>query len=500
MRRRSPAAVLAAATALAVLTGLTACTGDASSTAGTPGDPQAGASSSTASASPSDGASDGAGDDLADAVSDPVEDSVYPDVGDPSVDALHYDLDLAWDADGRTLTGHEVLTFRSTGDADHVQLDLEPQLEVSSVRVDGEDADHEHAGKDLVVSGDFAADETYELEIAYSGSPQPVQAPTTRADFSTTGFTVADDGSAWTMQEPFGAYTWYAVNDQPSDKAFYDFTLHVPAPWVGVANGQLQDRRRRGGQTVTDWHLDSKTSSYLVTVAFGDYSMTKATSPSGVPLTYWVPKSEPQYQRPLAYTPLALDWVENKLGPYPWSSLGILVVDSNSGMETQSMITLGDTAYTTERDTLVHEIVHQWYGDQATPSDWRDLWMNEGMAMYLQFVWQSENGSQSLEDILSQAARYERVSRRVNGPPADYDPRTFGEIQVYYGPALMWDQIRRRVGDEKFWAMVRAWPAHDRDGTVDRDEYLPWIEKETGTELSDLFDGWLLAKKSPKFE
>ena len=124
--------------------------------------------------------------------------------------------------------------------------------------------------------------------------------------------------------------------------------------------------------------------------------MTKATSPSGVPLTYWVPKSEPQYQRPLAYTPLALDWVENKLGPYPWSSLGILVVDSNSGMETQSMITLGDTAYTTERDTLVHEIVHQWYGDQATPSDWRDLWMNEGMAMYLQFVWQSENGSQSL--------------------------------------------------------------------------------------------------------
>ena len=30
------------------------------------------------------------------ALSEPVEDSVYPDVGDPSVDSLHYDLDLAW--------------------------------------------------------------------------------------------------------------------------------------------------------------------------------------------------------------------------------------------------------------------------------------------------------------------------------------------------------------------------------------------------------------------
>ena len=33
------------------------------------------------------------------ALSEPVEDRVYPDVGDPGVDALHYDLDLAWDPD-----------------------------------------------------------------------------------------------------------------------------------------------------------------------------------------------------------------------------------------------------------------------------------------------------------------------------------------------------------------------------------------------------------------
>ena len=38
------------------------------------------------------------------------------------------------------------------------------------------------------------------------------------------------------MQEPFGAYTWYAVNDQPSDKAFYDFTLHA----AGAVDGRRQ--------------------------------------------------------------------------------------------------------------------------------------------------------------------------------------------------------------------------------------------------------------------
>ena len=39
----------------------------------------------------------------------------------------------------------------------------------------------------------------------------------------------------------------------------------------------------------------------------------------------------------------------------------------------------------------------------------------------------------------------------------------------------------------------------DKDGGVDREEFLPWVEEQTGTELSDLFDGWLFAARSPKF-
>jgi aminopeptidase N len=452
--------------ATVLLASLLACSGDDSSTPAA--DPSA--TSEAVTAIPSGGGGD-VKEEYAAAVSEPVEDSVYPDIGDPSVDALHYDLTLEWAPSARTLTGEEELTFRSTGDADH-----------------------------LVVSGDFTADEQYVMTIAYSGSPAPVEAPTTRSDFSTTGFTVTEDGSVWTMQEPYGAYSWYAVNDQPADKAFYDFTLRSTAPYVGVANGELTGNQVLDDTSINDWHLDSPTSSYLVTLAFGKYEMTLDESASGVPLSVWVPVGTPQkYIDNLAFTADALDWVESKLGPYPWSSLGILLVDSNSGMETQSMITLGDTDYTTQHDTLVHEIVHQWYGDRVTPDDWRDLWMNEGMAMYLQFVWQSETTGTPLESILQQAARFERQSRRVNGPPAAYDPKTFGEIPVYYGPALMWDEIRRRVGDEKFWAMVKAWPSSDKDGTVSRDEYLPWIEQQTGAELSDLFDGWLLAKRSPKF-
>ena len=52
------------------------------------------------------------------------------------------------------------------------------------------------------------------------------------------------------MQEPLGAFTWYAVNDHPSDKALYDFTLSVPAPWTGIANGDLLSTEQQDGLTV----------------------------------------------------------------------------------------------------------------------------------------------------------------------------------------------------------------------------------------------------------
>ena len=76
-----------------------------------------------------------------------------------------------------------------------------------------------------MVRSPLAEGERHELVVEYSGSPRPEPAPTTRGDFSTVGFTVTDRGEVWTMQEPYGAFSWYPVNDQPSDKALYDITV-----------------------------------------------------------------------------------------------------------------------------------------------------------------------------------------------------------------------------------------------------------------------------------
>lgn len=433
------------------------------------------------------------------AVSDPVEDSVYPNVGDPSVDALHYDLDLTWLPEERRLSGVASLAFRAARTQNVFQLDLGATLDVEGATLDGEDVEVSHVGKDLVIKAPVVTDRRYLLEVTYAGEPEPFPAPTTRSDFTGLGFTITDTGSAWTMQEPYGAFTWYPVNDQPADKAFYDFTLRVPDPFVGVANGELTSRSVEDDLTVTTFHLASPASSYLTTVAFDDYVMGEATSSSGVPLTWWTPRDDDRAARAMRKLPDALEWAEEKLGDYPFDRLGAVVVPSQSAMETQTMMTIGDTAYALDFSTLVHETIHQWYGNLVSPTDWRDVWMNEGMTTYLDFVHDSERGA-DLGEVLTEAARYERIHRKQSGPPGNYDPRAFGQTNIYYGPALMWHQIRERVGDDAFWAMVRKWPTVHAHGNATRDDYLAWVEEETDTELNDLFEAWLLDETTPPLD
>jgi aminopeptidase N len=432
------------------------------------------------------------------ALSDPREDSVYPAVGDPGVDALSYDLDLAWDNRTARLTATETMRFRATVAADRVQLDLARQLAVAHVWLDGKAVPFRHDSKDLVVDRSLDEDSRHILQLTYAGNPEPVIAPTERTDFSTTGWTVARDGTVWTMQEPYGAYSWYAGNDQPSDKAFYDITIHAPPGMVGISNGEMRSRTTTGDGTTTSWHLAEPASSYLVTLAIGRFTATKATGPHGLPITYWTPTGRSGVLRRVRYTPRAIAYLEGLVGRYPFPSLGVLVVPSNSAMETQSTITLGDNRFTLSRDVIVHELAHQWYGDTITPEDWSDLWMNEGMATYLaEANWSSDHGSDSRTQILRRWSTFAAGLRRQFGPPAHYHPGSFGEGNVYYIPALMWDTLRQRLGDDRFWSLARRWLSTHRFTSQDRHTLVAWWSKASGHDLTPVFEAWLEQRREP---
>jgi aminopeptidase N len=299
-------------------------------------------------------------------------------------------------------------------------------------------------------------------------------------------------GDTFTNDEPVGAFSWYAVNDQPSDKAFYDFQLAVPAPRVGVANGRMLSRERRRRQVVTQFHLDRPAASYLITVELGRYRRTSAGEVGRTPVTLWTPRGgregDRRALRAARYLPKALTWLEQRLGRYPFATVSVIVVDGyHSGMENQTLVTVGNTPYYRSREVLLHELAHQWYGDLVTPRDWRDVWMNEGMATYLQQVYASRHDRESLEERMRSFVSLARSYWTISGPPARYHRRPFGDGNVYYPPMLMWHELREKVGYAPFWSVVRAWPHVHPYGSSGRVSYTHWIQTRFERDLRGFF-------------
>jgi aminopeptidase N len=434
------------------------------------------------------------------ATSHPREDPYYPAKGDPRFDALHYGLDLRWAPAVRRLHGTATIRFRAMRDTSALQLDLGHPLTVSSVRLDGHRIRSTHPHNHLnLQTGPLVRRSRHTLRITYAGTPRPVRAPTTRSDLVTVGWTTTRSRSVWTMQEPFGAFTWYPVNDHPSDKALYDARIDAPGRWVGIFNGDLRSRTRQGGRTVTRWHLASPAASYLITIAIGNYVHRSDTGPHGLPITYWVPASRTRLVRPLRDLPSMVGWLESKLGRYPFDRIGAVVVPSDSAMETQTLLTMGRQAYHRSdfRQVILHELAHQWYGDTVTPNNWKDLWLNESFAMYTQVQWAAHHGDLPWSYWVSYWKANDQRWRNQDGPPGAYDRGEFGDICVYYCGALMLRELRAKVGPVTFDAALRRWVQRRHNTNADRGRYISWLDHFTGRSFGPWIRHWLTARTSP---
>lgn len=448
--------------------------------------------------------------ELAAGRSEPVRDPVYPDYGNPALDVLGYDLKVRWQPDRQELTGDATIHIRAVTATTQLSLDFSSAYTVDSATVNGTAATPTWNGADLVTPATVPAGEVATLQVRYHGRPATVPMRSGRGDFDEgLGLRSNVDNEAWTMQEPYGASTWYPANDLPSDEAVYDVSVTVPAGWAGVANGGLigivhDVKNGADGEDTYRWSADDPVAAYLATLAVGRYTQITDTGPHGLPLTYWLRTGKDEAFEPaVRRTPELLGWLEEKFGPYPFASAGVVLVDSESAMETQQMVTYGAKLRDGSNDldataeVLLHEYAHQWFGNSVTPTDWTGMWLNEGFAMYAEILWTIEQGMFTEAAWVSYARLNDGRSRQTAGPPGHPTADHFGEPNVYYGPALMLREIQRAVGDDAFFAFARDWVQTQRNRQVDRADFIAFVNEHTGRDFTALINEWLDSPTTP---
>ncbi|MEV7289467.1 M1 family metallopeptidase [Streptomyces sp. NPDC093252] len=436
-----------------------------------------------------------------------VGDRLFPYLGNPGYDVASYDLSFVYGgSNNEPLNAVTTIDAWTTTRLDTVNLDF-THGDVRSVTVDGVPAAFTSVGEDLVITPEdrLGAGEWMRITVRHTSDPRP-------DPDRDGGWVRTADGLAMANQADV-AHTVFPCNDHPSDKALFTIRVTAPDGYTAVANG-LPTGVDRAGDTITrTYRTRHPMATELAQVSIGRSTVLHRTGPHDLPVRDVVPTQYREQLEPwLKKTPAQISWMEDRVGPYPFETYGLLMADAATGFEletqTLSLFERGlfmEPAYPEwyVDSIMVHELAHQWFGDSVSPRAWSDLWLNEGHATWYESLYAEERAGRTLQARMKAAYGASDRWRATGGPPgapkvpAPGDKIGIFRPNVYDGAALILYALRQEIGTPVFDRLQRAWVTRHKDGVAGTRDFIDLASDLADRDLDGFFQGWLYAEKTP---
>jgi aminopeptidase N len=266
-----------------------------------------------------------------------------------------------------------------------------------------------------------------------------------------------------------------------------------------------------GGWTTSTFNAPSM-ASYLATVDIGQWNFNDHTTTSGIRIIDAVdPDVAARTATALGKQDEILAFLATQFGDYPFDSAGAIVDDKRGvdfALETETRPVYAPEFFDPPPagipddhgvSVVVHELAHQWFGDSVALNRWKDIWLNEGFATYAEWLWMEYDGFADAPAAMTNAWYQlfneipELWQLRIGDPGAD---RLFDE-PVYIRGAMTLQALRKRVGDVKFFTILRTWFSENEGGHGTTARFIALSEQISGRDLGTLFQNWLYSTKRP---
>ncbi|HEY8690055.1 MAG TPA: M1 family metallopeptidase [Chitinophagaceae bacterium] len=462
-------------------------------------------------------------------------------------DVTKYDLHVKFNLDDSTIGGFNNISYKvvkkELKNGNILQIDLQEPLVLDSILMTYTVSEYNPKTKKIfkVTGGALLKPNNFEkdgnayfiknirmqelnaknqLEIYYHGKPRVAKNPPW------------DGGIVWKRDEHnnpwislacqgLGASVWYPCKDYQGDEPD-SAELHITASaeFVSVANGKLRSTiDNKDGTKTYSWAVVNQINNYDIVPYIGKYvnfNEVYKGEKGDLEMNYWVldynlEKAKKQF----ADATKMMKAFEYWFGPYPFYEDGYKLVDAPYvGMENQSAIAYGNhyqNGYYRTGDLsgsgwglkwdyiIVHESGHEWFGNNITTKDIADMWVHEGFATYSEILF--------IEYYFGKNAGSEYViglrKRIFNDIPiiGQYGVNNEGSTDMYYKGANLLHTIRQIINDdEKFRMMLRGLNKTFYHQTVTSKQVEDFINKNSGIDLSKVFDQYLRTTMIPTLE
>lgn len=424
-------------------------------------------------------------------------DPYFPAQGNGGYDVEHYALDLRVVPKGKRIRGIAEIDITPKVALRSFTFDLAGYT-VTAATVDGVPAAVARERRKLRITpaAPLDAGVPAAVRVEWFGTPETA---------ARTGWLWFEAGGALVSTQTDGASTLFPANDHPSDKASIEVAITVPRGMSAVGNGLPGDADRAGGKRRRfTWSEAEPMPTYAVVVAVGRLATKQAAGPPETPVINAFPRRHAKrLSRRFARQDEIIAVLERFFGPYPYSAAGVVVLpmDGLDPLEAAGRPSFPDLGYALQsselEQMLAHEIAHQWAGNAVAMETWRDIWLNEGFATYGELLWIAEDRGVPVGSLFDRDSDVFLYSPALDRPPGDPGPRNVFGLTVYNRGALTLEALRRTVGDDAFFGILRTWMDEHRGGNATTDEFIALAESVSGRNLDAFFQRWLYADGLP---
>ncbi|MEM9720463.1 MAG: M1 family metallopeptidase [Bacteroidota bacterium] len=401
-----------------------------------------------------------------------------------------------------------------------MQIDLQAPLQIDSAWINDTQVSFEkfHFAWFIQVPDSIKKQNT--LTLYYSGRPKESNSPPW------------DGGFIWeidSLHRPWisvacqmvGGSVWFPCKDHYSEEPDKGVTLSITVPnaLMAVGNGRLIETHSFEQKTTYTWQVRNPINNYGIAFYVGNYIKLQEVfkgEMGNLEMTYWVLDYNEEKAKSylIPETAKTMTALEHWFGPYPFYEDGFQMVESSYiGMEHQSAIaygnqfrkgrrgfnTLDDLNYLTDR-LIVHEMAHEWFGNNITMGDLADRWVQEGFAalgeeLMVEYYFGRDTATQFY------------LTRRKN-KIKHKDPLigTYGIWQdagrdMYYKGWAIANMLRAIASDEEvFRSMLRQLNVRFRHKTIYSKDLERFLSGYLSEKLDSFFDQYLRKAQIPVLE
>jgi aminopeptidase N len=438
-------------------------------------------------------------------------------------DVLRYDINVFPDYLTQSIRGNVVMAYNDKGDGHTMQLDLQQPMIIDSIRHEKQLLTFSREGNVywVKISDSLGRHRSKpgrkEMVIYYHGTPRAAK----NAPWDGGWIWKKDaQGRPWMSVacQGLGASVWFPCKDHQSDEPDKgaSLTMNVPDSLVAIANGKLKSKKINNGTASYTWQVTNPINSYNIVPYIGKYvNFTEVFNGEKGKLScsYWVLDynltiAKQQFKQAAS----TLKAFEHWFGPYPFYEDGFKLVEApHLGMEHQSAVAYGNkyangylgrdlsgTGIGLKWDfIIVHEVGHEWFGNNITAKDIGDMWVHEGFTAYSEVLFTEYNFGKKDADLYARGVRKNILNNAPIIGPYGVNKEALGSDMYYKGSNLV-HTIRQVINDDrKFRNILRGLNKTFYHQTVTTQQIEEYISVQSGKDLGKIFDQYLRHKKIP---